>query len=719
MSFVTPALLGGILLVGLPIVLHLVMRREPRKLVFPALRFVQSRRAVNQTRMKLRHWLLLALRCAIIGLLALALARPTLQGSGKLGEQNAPIAAALVFDDSLRMEYEHENRTRLDEAKSLADRLLDQLPSDAPIAIITRGTRYRGFAVDRGAAQLKVSRLNCSAVSRPLDDVLADAIDLLVEKDDHRGEIYVFTDRAESVWSDTTLAAVRGQLDRLPGATLYVIDVGVGEPHNVGLDQLRLSSETLVSKNPLTLEVDLLATGNAADDETSHVAELFLEEPSENGSDVALQKRGNQVIAAGAEQPSTATFLLTGLDVGTHQGQVRIATDDPLPVDNTRYFTLEVRPPRKLLLVAAAPQGALFMREAIAPSGSAGANQSKFACTTAVADELTGMSLDEFDAVLLLDIGPLPTVAWDSLSEFVRNGGGLGVLLGRNASRGALEVPAAAQLLAGTLRWKSRDETYLRPVTFDHPVLAPFADYAESVPWSLFPVLKYWELESLAEGARVVASYANGKPAIVERSVDGGRVLTMTTPLSDPAHRDPWNLLPTGPDPWPFLALAGSMSDYLSGASDDRLNYLAGETVVVREDVPLERGNFVLRLPSGEAVRQSLAPGRDEVVVTTTSELGNYRLESGGAQGQLDRGFSVNVVPEISRLERVPFDTIEDALGKERVKLARTADEIDVQVGLGRVGRELFPWFILAVVVVLCAEQLLANRFYRSESVST
>jgi hypothetical protein len=250
-------------------------------------------------------------------------------------------------------------------------------------------------------------------------------------------------------------------------------------------------------------------------------------------------------------------------------------------------------------------------------------------------------------------------------------------------------------------------------------VLASFADYAESVPWSLFPVLKYWELESLAEGARVVASYANGKPAIVERSVDGGRVLTMTTPLSDPAHRDPWNLLPTGPDPWPFLALAGSMSDYLSGASDDRLNYLAGETVVVREDVPLERGNFVLRLPSGEAVRQSLAPGRDEVVVTTTSELGNYRLESGGAQGQLDRGFSVNVVPEISRLERVPFDTIEDALGKERVKLARTADEIDVQVGLGRVGRELFPWFILAVVVVLCAEQLLANRFYRSESVST
>jgi hypothetical protein len=33
-------------------------------------------------------------------------------------------------------------------------------------------------------------------------------------------------------------------------------------------------------------------------------------------------------------------------------------------------------------------------------------------------------------------------------------------------------------------------------------------------------------------------------------------------------------------------------------------------------------------------------------------------------------------------------------------------------VGLGRVGRELFPALIIALAVVLAAEQLLANRFY-------
>ena len=49
--------------------------------------------------------------------------------------------------------------------------------------------------------------------------------------------------------------------------------------------------------------------------------------------------------------------------------------------------------------------------------------------------------------------------------------------------------------------------------------------------------------------------------------------------------------------------------------------------------------------------------------------------------------------------------------------MARTRDEIEVRVGLGRLGRELFPALILAVALVLAAEQLLANRFYRSADV--
>src|SRR3954454_23625595 len=83
MAFVNLSLLAGGLLITIPVVLHLIMRQKPKVFVFPAVRFIQQRRLANQRRLQLRHWLLLALRCAAIGLLALALARPSV-ASGAL-----------------------------------------------------------------------------------------------------------------------------------------------------------------------------------------------------------------------------------------------------------------------------------------------------------------------------------------------------------------------------------------------------------------------------------------------------------------------------------------------------------------------------------------------------------------------------------------------------------------------------------------------------------
>ena len=116
MGFLTPALLGGALLIAVPIALHLVMRRQPRQLKFPALQFVRNRQEANRRKLNFRHLLLLALRCALIAGFAFALARPTLKGSGLRGKEGAPLAIALIVDNSLRMQYVHENQTRQEQA---------------------------------------------------------------------------------------------------------------------------------------------------------------------------------------------------------------------------------------------------------------------------------------------------------------------------------------------------------------------------------------------------------------------------------------------------------------------------------------------------------------------------------------------------------------------------------------------------------------------------
>ena len=51
--------------------------------------------------------------------------------------------------------------------------------------------------------------------------------------------------------------------------------------------------------------------------------------------------------------------------------------------------------------------------------------------------------------------------------------------------------------------------------------------------------------------------------------------------------------------------------------------------------------------------------------------------------------------------------------GPVKFQLARTREQIDRDVSMGRVGRELFPPLILIVALVLGLEMLVANRFYK------
>jgi hypothetical protein len=329
------------------------------------------------------------------------------------------------------------------------------------------------------------------------------------------------------------------------------------------LGPLRLSSERLAPGGLLQLETELAAVGELRGADEA-VVELYVGDGT-----AAAEKRGQQTVALSRERPTPVEFSVSGLGLGTYQGFVRVAASDALPSDDVRYFSVDVRPPSKILLLGEAAEDTLFLREALAPTAAAGVVQPKFACDVAEYSRFDEIALADYAAVCLVDPPPLSDAAWQALVDFAADGGGIGIFLGRRARRDPMNAPAAQQLLPAKLRWQSREATYLRPVAVEHPALGELRELGDAVPWSEFPVFSYWELEAGAESGRakpqaaVVASFANGKPALVERQIGPGRVLMLTTPVSDPAHGEPWNLLPTGSDPWPVLALAKGIAEYL------------------------------------------------------------------------------------------------------------------------------------------------------------
>jgi len=718
LTFLTPLMLVGAVLVAAPIVLHLVMRQQPKHLMFPALRFIRQRNDANKRRLKLRHLLLLALRCGVIVLLALALARPSLQSAGLLGDQEAPVAAALVFDTSPRMQYRHQNQTRLQVAQEVAERVMTKLPPESDVAVIDSHTADASFSIDPTAAKQRVSRLNPNAAAQPLPSLCEEAVRLVGESTKGRKEIYVFTDLGRSAWSAESAARLQKKLAEKPDVALYVIDVGVENPQDLALGDLRLSADTLAKNTPLRLESDLAARGNAAQDDCSVALDLI---DSANHP----QRREQTAVKVSPDQPQPIDFQINGLEEGTHQGLVRIVGEDSLPADDARYFTVDVRPPWKVLAVAQSPaqRHAVFLTEALAPATFRRTGQARFDCDVISYTELANKRLDDYAAVCLLDPPPLADAVWQSLATYVDHGGGVAMWLGCNAEvKGApsdsFNTPAAQKIMPGKLArvWR-RQDAFLAPQDYQHPLLAKFRTVAGGVPWNAFNVWSHWQLTDLAEGVNTVVPYSNGQPALLERSVGKGRVLVFTTPISDDAtDPDLWNLLPLGSEPWPFVMLSNEMMLYLVGSGEERLNYEAGETVTLHIPEAQRQLIFSLRSPDGEEFPQSVDQKTGSVVITATGPVGNYLLRSGGTEGGVRRGFSVNVPAESTDLARLSRDDLTGLLGKDRFRLSRGRDEIERDVNLGRTGRELYPLLIVLVAIALGMEHLLANKFYRREA---
>ncbi len=709
MGFLTPALLAGAALIVVPIILHLVMRRQPRQLTFPALQFVKRRQEANRRRLNFRHLLLLALRCLLIAGIAFALARPTLRGSGLRGKEGAPLAVAVVLDNSLRMEYVERNQTRLAAAKELAQSLVKKLPDETMIAVLDLSHATSNFVADMSTAEARLGSIPAESNPRPLADAVQNAIELVADEQDRRQEVFVFTDLAAADYSEASLATIKESLDGAEDVRIYLVDVGVEHPRNLALSPLQLSAAYLGPGEQLRIEADLASIGY----DEQPLLELFLEDAQGK-----LVKRGQRIIELDSTGTGHTEFVLNDLPLGTHQGVVKLTTTDPLQFDNSRYFTMEVRPGAKVLLLGETPSDTLFLREALNPTLLGENAQKRFDTASDRFANATKIDFADYDVVCLLDPPPLADDVWNHLADYVRAGGGVGIFLGNRATPSGFNGPAAQQLLPGMLKLRSRQETWFKPQRLDHPALSPLRNYAEEIPWQIYPVWRFWQFEDMAGDSYVVANYANNQPALIERNLGQGRVLALTTPVSDPlqpAGRDPWNLLPTHPEPWPFVALANHLVGYLAHNEDHELNYTAGETVSLRLSPRQHVTDFVLREPSGDGIRRTLPPGEDTIRISTTEKLGNYRVAAGGRTGKLDEGFSVNAAEELSQLQRADPQAILAALPEGSVHLASSLDDVEKYVNIGRRGRELFSWAILLVVFVWGSEHLLSNRFYREE----
>src|SRR5690606_38831988 len=89
----------GLVAAAIPVLLHLVQRRDPPERLFPAVRYLEDATREHKRRVRLRNLLLLLCRTTLVVALVLAAAGPLARRAVPLG-RHAPSAVVVVLDNS-------------------------------------------------------------------------------------------------------------------------------------------------------------------------------------------------------------------------------------------------------------------------------------------------------------------------------------------------------------------------------------------------------------------------------------------------------------------------------------------------------------------------------------------------------------------------------------------------------------------------------------------
>jgi hypothetical protein len=730
MTFLSPWMLAGAAAVGVPIALHFFYKARYQRLPWAAMDFLKE--AIEQTsrRLRFQEWLLLALRCLVILLLALALARPGREAAG--GGRGEAVDAVLVFDTSYSMGADDgDNKSRLDRAKEAALGVIESLPPKSTVQIVLCGDRAE-LAGPKSRSNLDQARQLIPTVQPTglSTDFLPGLSAALAAADSGTApvrEIYLFSD-LQKLGFERQQGALRDKCDEVRArANLVFVRCGKEDRKvpNVAVTDVAAVGTIPHTKTRVPFVVTLKNTGH---------------EPAK-GIKVGLELAGRPVEkdvvqVDGLEPGQVVPVTLTGsLDEAGPQVLTVRVSGDRLPGDNRFDRVIVVREAIRVLLVDGNPNHAMpvesashFVRTALTPVPEGRTEEYFVRPAVAAPAEVGPGMLGSTDVVYLLN-APVATAADPRaglpadfvarLKEFVAAGGGLVIGGGDQVvaadynrvlgSGGAGLLPF--DLAADTANATDTAPFVPAPESVEVPSFLapfkerPFSDALRGVTATRMHVLS--ESGPGAAGGRVLVRTADQKPFIASRVVGEGEVVFVATTLDER-----WTNFP-GRASDAFVPFTQYTLAHLTGRKVPGGTRTAGDPLVWNP--PEAEGLFELVKPprAGEKeprrVRLDKArapdPGQKLTVTTTdTADPGLYRIVPEGKPDSQGPLFAVNPdLRESANLDVASAADVAKMLGFEPVVIQAGAGT-EAAVNQQRARREWTEWVLLLALLAAVGE---------------
>lgn len=309
MGFTAPWALAGLLLAALPVLLHLVQRRDPPERAFPAVRYLEDATRDHRRQARLRHLLLLACRTLLVLALVLAAAGATWRSAVPFG-RHAPAALVLVVDRSASTAAVQGGAPAFDALRRAGTAVLERAgPDDRLWLLADDGLPRAGTAAELAGM---LAELAPAPRGADLGALVGTARDLLATTG-RRGEVVVVTDA-----QDAAITPTRG------AGPLAVLRPAGPPPANAGLAPLDAGPQPW---------------GGEGGQVTARLA-------ADAGAPVAAVARAGErplrelLLAPGAGAP----VRIPPLPPGWHEVTVALAPDE-FRLDDTARVAVRVAPP--------------------------------------------------------------------------------------------------------------------------------------------------------------------------------------------------------------------------------------------------------------------------------------------------------------------------------------------------------------------------------------
>ena len=342
MGFLTPIALALGAAIAIPIILHLFQRQQGPRLIFPALRYLRRAEREHARRIKLRQFLLLALRIIALLLLASAAARPFMRSGGAA---HAPSAVVLVLDNSASSATVEGERRTLDVLKERAVETLLRAGPDDQFWLLRAGAPWEpALRGDGSTIADRVRETEPTAAAADLRASVERAASLVTAGADGRAtEVQVL--------SDLQNTNLRGRApERSDDLSLVVWAPRREPPPNRGIADVQIGGGLAPRAGARSTATVRIAGGADAD-----------------SANIRLVIGGRTAAAGIAPSGASAVLQIPPQPEGTLTGFAEIDAD-ALRADDRRYFSVRVVPQPAVALGRPLP----FLEEALTVLADAG-----------------------------------------------------------------------------------------------------------------------------------------------------------------------------------------------------------------------------------------------------------------------------------------------------------------------------------------------------------